>query len=98
MLPDRVSNPGPLTYESGALPIALRGPAGPKPVRAIEVLQYIVYSAKLCPNIATTVRHRSNGCKRTVLPRSAFLPIEFFFIITVRIINTGIVSEVKPYF
>ena len=29
MLPDRVSNPGPLTYESGVLPIALRGPAGP---------------------------------------------------------------------
>ena len=27
MLPDRVSNPGLLPYESGALPIALRGPA-----------------------------------------------------------------------
>ena len=27
MLPDRVSNPGPLAYGSGALPIALRGPA-----------------------------------------------------------------------
>ena len=27
MLPDRISNPGLLTYESGALPIALRGPA-----------------------------------------------------------------------
>ena len=27
MLPDRVSNPGPLTYESDALPIALRSPA-----------------------------------------------------------------------
>ena len=27
MWPDWVSNPGPLTYESGALPIALRGPA-----------------------------------------------------------------------
>ena len=27
MLPDRVSNPGLLVYESGALPIALRGPA-----------------------------------------------------------------------
>ena len=27
MSPDRVSNPGPLTYESDALPIALRGPA-----------------------------------------------------------------------
>ena len=26
MLPDRVSNPGPLTYESGALPIALHAP------------------------------------------------------------------------
>ena len=27
MLPDRVSSPGPPTYQSGALPIALRGPA-----------------------------------------------------------------------
>ena len=27
MWPDRVSNPGSLTYESGALPIALRCPA-----------------------------------------------------------------------
>ena len=27
MWPDCVSNPGPLTYESGALPTALRGPA-----------------------------------------------------------------------
>ena len=27
MLPDRVSNPGPLTYKSGALPTALSGPA-----------------------------------------------------------------------
>ena len=29
MWPDRVSNPGPPTYESDALPIALRGPAQP---------------------------------------------------------------------
>ena len=34
MLPDRVSNPGPLTYESGALPIALRGPAIPSEFNA----------------------------------------------------------------
>ena len=27
MWPDRVSNPGPLTHESGALQTALRGPA-----------------------------------------------------------------------
>ena len=38
MLPDRVSNPEPLTYEPGALPIALRGPA-------------IVYSNNYCQNI-----------------------------------------------
>ena len=30
MLPDRVSYPGPLTYKSDALPIALRGPATEK--------------------------------------------------------------------
>ena len=35
MLPDRVSNPGPLTYESGALPIALRGPANS--INAIKI-------------------------------------------------------------
>ena len=36
MLPDRVSNPGPLTYESGALPIALRGPAIGKEERRVN--------------------------------------------------------------
>ena len=36
MLPDRVSNPGPLTYESGALPIALRGPA----INTVHVQEY----------------------------------------------------------
>ena len=44
MLPDRVSNPGPLTYESGALPIALRGPAmfdGNNPVRSHIFVYYI---------------------------------------------------------
>ena len=32
MLPDQVSNPGPLTYESGALAIALCGPAPPESI------------------------------------------------------------------
>ena len=27
MWPDRVSNPGPLTYQSGVVPTALRGPS-----------------------------------------------------------------------
>ena len=44
MLPDRVSNPGPLTYESGALPIALRGPAilGKLPVPGRPTIWMIV--------------------------------------------------------
>ena len=37
MLPDRVSNPGPPTYESGALPIALRGPASVKGILSLLV-------------------------------------------------------------
>ena len=39
MLPDWVSNPGPLTYESGALPIALRGPAKYESVEIVCCLQ-----------------------------------------------------------
>ena len=35
MLPDRVSNPGPLTYESGALPIALCSSASRKGIKVI---------------------------------------------------------------
>ena len=43
---DRVSNPGPLTYESGALPTALHGPAGQKeapPGQRKEIELYIYY-------------------------------------------------------
>ena len=43
MLPDRVSNPGPLTYESGVLPIALRGPAVPKVYTPLKFYRIHVY-------------------------------------------------------
>ena len=46
MLPDRVSNPGPLTYESGALPIALRGPAIKKE-RRNEIKNVMVISLQI---------------------------------------------------
>ena len=46
MLPDRVSNPGPLTYESGAVPIALRSPA---PVLVNEMLYFQTYSMVTLP-------------------------------------------------
>ena len=38
MWPDRVSNPGPLTYESDALPTALRSPAPERRKRFESVL------------------------------------------------------------
>ena len=50
MLPDRVSNPGPLTYESGALPIALRGPAVMKS-RFIQACTGLNYSLFKCITI-----------------------------------------------
>ena len=51
MWPDRVSNPGLLTYESGALPTALRGPAakGKRLPKHLSKCQYpveVFYSTK----------------------------------------------------
>ena len=42
MWPDRVSNPGPLTYESGALPTSLRGPAVVNDTRKSHCLLVII--------------------------------------------------------
>ena len=47
MLPDRVSNPGPLTYESGALSIALRGPASLEDKTHLK--QYLRLEEKITP-------------------------------------------------
>ena len=52
MYPDRVSNPGPLTYESGALPIALGGPA-PRPWIRFAVVR---------------VEWEHNSCTTVVIP------------------------------
>ena len=38
MWPDQVLNPGPLTYESGALPTALPGPAAPLEANIVFVV------------------------------------------------------------
>ena len=67
MWPDRVSNPGPLTYESGALPTALRGPAilgedsryfdkitwprGYKTFFMLNSAEYDILNARKCKNI-----------------------------------------------
>ena len=46
MLPDRVLNPGPLPYEPGALPIALRGLA----VIKLSMLKLMMSEARLKGN------------------------------------------------
>ena len=51
MLPDRVSNPRPLTYKSGALPIALRGPA--QFVMSLKIWQSMAYSVCHAPTSMT---------------------------------------------
>ena len=45
MLPDRVSNPGPLPYESGALQIALRGPAANDRYLSLASFMKIVFES-----------------------------------------------------
>ena len=57
MLPDLVSSPGPLTCESGALPIALRGPARERErerERDSEHLRYFHPSSLLLDSLQLT--------------------------------------------
>ena len=67
MLPDQVSNPGPLTYESGALPIALRCPAGISKcfyAKCCNFLhkfeQRLSYIARACVEKCTVLENGSN--------------------------------------
>ena len=58
MLPDRVSNPGPLTYESGALPIALRGPADKQRMKQSnnKIIEIFFSHPKILVAIATKMK------------------------------------------
>ena len=47
MWPDRVSNPGPLTYESGALPTALCGPAPDRYLYSIPASTVFVFVSRV---------------------------------------------------
>ena len=71
MLPDRVSNPGPLTYESGALPIALRGPASGEEVdlNVFSIGGHLAFSITLaftglkpCTLLMLHVKFEIHGC------------------------------------
>ena len=59
MWPDRVSNPGPLIYESDALPTALRGPASAK-------AQGIMYICTVYSYVYNYVVKRAAACSSVV--------------------------------
>ena len=69
MLPDRVSNPGPLTYESGALPIALRGPASRFFVIPVLEWCYIeVQILSVCPSSTLSFHVSVSPYIRNLIP------------------------------
>ena len=70
MLPDRLSDPGPLTYESGALPIALRGPA------CLDIYTLVYPFFPLSPFLWETARYRLKYCLKGPLnPKRGKLPV-----------------------
>ena len=71
MLPDRVSNPGPLTYESGALPTALRGPATGN---VFCILRYI--GIPTCISDALTKRDNFHKCKTFIFRGNLILAVK----------------------
>ena len=56
MWPDRVSNPGPLTYELGAQPTALRGPAYIDGMEFLSVYFCKITNGGLNTNMRTVYR------------------------------------------
>ena len=65
MWTERVSNPEPLTYESGALPIALRGPA-------IKRRLIVAMSLILDPKIQSHILHRFTKIEDLTFNRENF--------------------------
>ena len=61
MLPDRVSNPGPLTYESGALPIA------PRSTDFGQKCSYITISKQMITRTIITVMNNVFHCCLTTI-------------------------------
>ena len=80
MLPDRVSNPGPLTYESGALPIALRGPA------KVNLYKIHVYLFKLRIDLFNISLILDNSLDFTQFTRGLLLHF-FFFSVLIVVLN-----------
>ena len=69
MWPDRVSNPGPLTYKSDAPPTALRGPARP------DSYERLTTTIGFNPNIFILYRNQSYKILNCLL---VFMPFIYF--------------------
>ena len=66
MWPDRVSNPGPLTYELGALPTALRSPAGNVEVCTVKKLGKIMHYGMQAANSQYTLKRLNIGTPKVI--------------------------------
>ena len=66
MLPDRVSNPGPLTYESDALPIALPGPANTGSTKILEDSVHLDPVVQSIVSLTSSLRGQLSKCFATL--------------------------------
>ena len=73
---DRVSNPGPLTYESDALPTALRGPA--KPGGKVLLRMVLMNAALSCSLVLNVYISRSVDSVFTPNQRFRLTPVHIF--------------------
>ena len=71
MLPDRVSNPGPLTYESDALRIVLRGPAASSIVHATEIHLRSLIGTRTCMRVYMNSAELDAQSERGIFKSSA---------------------------
>ena len=82
MLPDRVSNPGPLTYEPGALPTGLCGPALNTVIKLNSFKsKFIFISANKPGRVAQSVGHltRTSGVLGSILGLATNFRFSFSF-------------------
>ena len=79
MLPDRVSNPGPLTYESGSLPIALRGLA---PSSLLMAAVLLVLYAKIQGLVVQSIVSLTSSLRGQLVKRlPLFNQIHLYFLL-----------------
>ena len=80
MLPDRVSSPGPPTYELGALPIELRGPAVLEHLRTVCFQRLYKAEEKNRLLINLIIKQEFSGLLRLFSPASSKLTRHLYYL------------------